>query len=56
MAAEQILQELETLTYATRIRRMVDIGRSATHDPQLISTLTTMERGDFYERFLALYS
>src|SRR5258707_1147873 len=56
MTAEQLLQELETLTYAARIRRMVDFGHTATHDPQLAATLTILEQGDFYERFLAIYS
>lgn len=52
MIVEQLLQELETLTYSARIRRVVDFGRTATHDPQLAATLTMLELGDFYERFL----
>jgi hypothetical protein len=56
MTAEQLLQELETLTHTARIRRMVELGRTAAHDPQSAATLTTLEQGNFYERFLALHS
>lgn len=38
MAAEHLLRELGTLTYAARIRRMVDCGRAAIHDPQIAAT------------------
>ena len=56
MTAKQLLQELETLPYAARIRRMVELGRTAVHDPQLATILTTLEQGDFYARFLALHA
>nr|MBA2288076.1 hypothetical protein [Ktedonobacteraceae bacterium] len=56
MTAEQLLQELETFPHATRIRRMVELGRAATHDPEIAATLVTLEKGDFYARYLALHS
>ncbi|HVU70287.1 MAG TPA: hypothetical protein VHD63_24375, partial [Ktedonobacteraceae bacterium] len=56
MTAEQLLQELETLTHAARIRRMVDVGRATIHDPQAAATVAILEQGEFYERFLALHA
>src|SRR5260370_4733192 len=56
MTAAQLLSELETLPHTARIRRMVELGHSAAHDPEFAAILTTLEQGDFYERFLALHS
>lgn len=56
MTAEHLLQELETFTYTARIRRMVELGRAAAHDPQIAAILMTLELGDFSARFLALHS
>lgn len=56
MIAEPLLHELETLTHTARIRQMVDCGRAAKHDPQVAAALTALEKGDFYARFLAIYS
>ncbi|HET8840288.1 MAG TPA: hypothetical protein VFN35_02420, partial [Ktedonobacteraceae bacterium] len=56
MTAEQLLQELEALTYAARIRHMVNFGRAAIRNSQLAATLTTLEQRNFYERFLAISS
>lgn len=56
MTAKHLLHELETLPHAARIRRMVELGRAAAHDSDITSTLTTLEQGNFYERFLALHS
>jgi hypothetical protein len=56
MTADQLLQEIETLPYAARIHYMVNLGRVAVSDPQLATTLTTLEKGDFYPRFLAIYA
>ena len=56
MTAKQLLRELETLPHTARIRRMVELGRKAAHDPKLATLLTTLEQGGFYERFLALHA
>ncbi len=56
MKAEKLLQELETLNYAARIRFMVETGKNATRNPDLATVLLTLEQGDFYARFLSLYS
>ena len=56
MTAEQLLQILETLTFSARIHHMIDSGRTSLHDSELASTITMLEQGGFYERFLAIYS
>ena len=49
-------QQLETLTYKARMYRMVELGRLARSDRQVATTLNTLEKGDEYDRLLALQS
>ena len=49
-----LLQEFETLTHDARVQRMVALGRRARDDASVAAALASLERGDFYERWLAL--
>lgn len=54
MTRTELLRALERLTHAERMRRMVELGRQAGDDPTVATALDQLERGDFYERYLAL--
>ena len=60
MTPEQLLRELEPLTYVGRVRYMINLGRQvAANTPgaaSLSQTLQTFEAGDFYRRYMALLS
>jgi hypothetical protein len=51
---EALIDELEPLTHAQRVRRMVDLGRRARDDANTAQLLLQLEDGDTYERWLAL--
>src|SRR5262249_17773957 len=54
VTAEELLEQLETMTYADRVRVLIARGRQG--DAESRSLVAALERGNFYERFLALYS
>ncbi len=54
MPSHQLLQDLETLPYRARFRRMIELGRQAAHDAEIAALLKDLEQGDFYERLLAI--
>lgn len=54
MTTEQILAEVDGLTDAGRVRRMIALGREAQADRQTADALAALSRGGFYERRLAL--
>src|SRR4051794_6273263 len=56
MTPEKLLRELEKLPYPARVRRMVEVGKSAANDASVAKTLATLERGNFYQRQLSLQS
>lgn len=56
MTTEQLKQQLESLTYRNRVRRMVELGRQALTNATVRGILDSLEQGDFYERLLALNS
>lgn len=56
MTSQQLKQQLESLTYRNRVRRMVELGRQASTDATVRGILDSLEQGDFYERLLALNS
>lgn len=56
MKADKLLRELEKLTHSGRVRRMVELGRTAAANPSTASLIAELEQGDFYERSLALQS
>jgi hypothetical protein len=51
---EELLAEVEPLSHAARVRRMVEVGRLAATDPTVSATLAELERRGHYERYLAL--
>jgi len=53
---EQLLQDLEPLAYADRIRRMVELGRQARQDAATQALLAALATRGFYERQLALFA
>ena len=54
MSRESLLAELEHLTHAARMRRMVDEGCVAINDARIRATLEELASGGFYERGLSL--
>ncbi len=54
MTSEQILAEVDGLTDAGRVRRMIALGREAQTDRRTADALAALSRGGFYERRLAL--
>src|SRR3954471_13078280 len=56
MTTAELLHELEPLTHDARIRRMVELGRAAAHDPAVAATLAALGRGGTFERMLALHA
>ncbi len=56
MTPAQILQELEPLKHDTRIDRVIELGRQANTEIDAARIIVAWEQGDYYERWLALYS
>ena len=56
MTPDELLQQLELLTHDARMRQMVKIGQLSTSDTSVAATLNALEKGGFYERWLALQS
>ncbi len=56
MTPAELLRELEPLTHAAQMRRMVEVGRAAARDSEAAATLAALEAGGFRERYLALQS
>lgn len=56
MSPAELLHELEPLTHDARIRRMVELGRAAAHDPAVAATIEALGRGGVHERMLALHA
>jgi hypothetical protein len=54
MTLEELLEELEGLPHAGRVRAMIALGRR--QDDESRALLTQLGTGDFYERYLALYA
>ncbi len=54
MTREELLAQFETITHAGRVRVMIDLGRRSDAESQAL--VGELEHGDFYERFMALYS
>src|SRR3954469_9222680 len=56
MTVEELLSRLETLPHSARIATMLELGRHAPTETETADLLTLMARGNWYERFLSLYS
>jgi hypothetical protein len=54
MTKDEVLDQLEALSHVERVRAMIALGRRG--DAEARELIAALERGDFYERFLALYS
>ncbi len=54
MTRDELLDQLEALSHVERVRAMIALGRRG--DAEARELIAALERGDFYERFLALYS
>jgi hypothetical protein len=54
MTVEELLEELEGLPHAGRVRAMIALGRR--HDIESRALLAQLSAGRFYERYLALYA
>lgn len=54
MTTEQIRAEVNGLTDAGRVQRMVALGRQAETEPETAAALASLAAGGFYERRLAL--
>ncbi|MBA2677606.1 MAG: hypothetical protein H0U76_04310, partial [Ktedonobacteraceae bacterium] len=56
MTPTQMLQELEPLSHKARVGRVIELGLQAGAGTNAASIVAAWERGDYYERWLALYS
>ncbi|GCE12398.1 hypothetical protein [Tengunoibacter tsumagoiensis] len=56
MTLEQLLQECAQMTYADRMRHMVEVGRLAVSDESVRQTIVALAEGDVYQRTLAVQS
>src|SRR5690348_3847645 len=54
MTENELLDQLETLSHIERVRAMIALGRRGDAESRQLNA--ALERGDFYQRFLALYS
>ena len=54
MIAEELLQQLEVMSHADRVRRMIELGRQ--HDAESRALIAELAQGGFYERYMALYA
>ncbi|HLW03281.1 MAG TPA: HEAT repeat domain-containing protein [Ktedonobacterales bacterium] len=54
MTVEELLQDLEARHHAERVRAMIALGRRG--DAETRALLAELEAGDFYQRYMALYS
>jgi HEAT repeat protein len=51
---EDLLEQLERLSHAERVRIMIDLGRR--NDSESQALIAELAQGGFYERYMALYS
>ena len=56
MTPAQMLQELEPLSHKARIGRVIELGHQASAGTNAANIVAAWERGEYYERWLALYS
>src|SRR5260370_18493049 len=56
MTLDQLLQDVETLPHAARVQTMIELGRRSQTDPETAMLLSELAQGEWYQRFLALYS
>ncbi len=54
MKVDQLLSTLETLPYHERVRHMVEMGKQSLTNETLRQLLTTLSKGEMYQRMLAL--
>jgi hypothetical protein len=56
MTLDQLLQDVETLPHVARVQTMIELGRRSQTDAETAALLSEMAQGEWYQRFLALYS
>ncbi len=56
MSATALLHALESLPHDARLQRMVELGRTAVQDQPSAALLEELEKGEFYQRLLALHA
>jgi hypothetical protein len=56
MPPASLRRELETLTHSARMRRMTELGRESLVEPFARDIMRALERGNVFERYLALQS
>jgi hypothetical protein len=56
MPRASLLRELEPLTHGERVQTMLALGREAVNDSSIRDLIRELERGDFFERYVALCS
>jgi hypothetical protein len=56
MTPSQMLQELEPMKHDTRIGRVIELGHQVGAGTNAAIIIAAWEQGDYYERWLALYS
>ncbi len=56
MTPGDVLREVEGLTHAARMARIVEVGRQETGDGSVARAISALAGGGFYERYLALQS
>lgn len=54
MTTQQLLDDVESVPYGERVRRMVHWGREALENAEIGAAFSELRRGNFYERWLAL--
>ncbi|MBA2392845.1 MAG: hypothetical protein H0V70_08890 [Ktedonobacteraceae bacterium] len=56
MTPSQMLKELASMNHKTRIGRVIELGHQAGAGTNVAVIIAAWEQGDFYERWLALYT
>ena len=50
------IENLENLTYCTRLKEIIKLGKKEKKDSNIVSLIDNLQAGNYYERLLALYS
>lgn len=56
MTPAALLRQLNALSHADRMRRLVEVGRESRSDPRLAAALDAFEEGSFFERYWSLHA
>ena len=56
MNSAKVLADLEKLNHASRVQRMVELGRNSAENPKTVKVLEAFGNGNWYERGLAVWA